>query len=44
MLKNIGLFVVAPVVGLAYFILFPFVGIGALSYISGKALYKKFAH
>jgi CheY-like chemotaxis protein len=37
-LKNIALFMVAPFVGLAYAMLFPFIGLGALAWIGGKEL------
>ena len=37
-LKNIALFMVAPFIGLAYAMLFPFIGLGALAWIGGKEL------
>ncbi|MBI4292680.1 MAG: response regulator [Betaproteobacteria bacterium] len=39
-LKNVALFFAAPFVGLAYILAFPFVGIGMLAWIGGKALMK----
>jgi len=38
--KNVALFFAAPFVGLAYILAFPFVGIGMLAWIGGKALMK----
>ena len=38
--KNIALFLAAPFVGLAYIIVMPLVGIGALGYFAVKALWK----
>lgn len=37
-IKNIALFMVAPFIGLAYAMLFPFFAIGALAWMGGKAL------
>ncbi|RPJ45121.1 MAG: response regulator [Betaproteobacteria bacterium] len=39
-LKNVALFFAAPVVGLAYVLAFPFVGLGMVAWIGGKALTK----
>jgi len=36
--KNVALFFAAPFVGLAYIVLFPFVGIAMLAWIGGRAL------
>jgi CheY-like chemotaxis protein len=36
--KNVGLFFAAPFVGLAYILVFPFVGLGMLAWIGGRAL------
>lgn len=38
MLKNMALFLVAPFIGLLYAVLLPFVGLGMLAWIGGKAL------
>lgn len=37
-LKNIALFLVAPVIGLAYAVLFPFIALGMLAWHAGAAL------
>ncbi|MDO8742693.1 MAG: hypothetical protein Q7J45_04160, partial [bacterium] len=37
-LKKVGLFLVAPFIGLLYAVLLPFVGLGALAYMAFKAL------
>lgn len=42
-IKNIALFFAAPFIGLAYLLAFPFVGIGMLAWMSGKALMKRSA-
>ena len=39
-LKNIALFAAAPFIGLVYAMLLPFVGLGMLAVIGGKALVK----
>jgi hypothetical protein len=39
--KNIALFVAAPFIGLVYAMLLPFVGLGMLAVIGGKALVKE---
>jgi CheY-like chemotaxis protein len=39
-LKNVGLFFAAPFVGLAYIVALPFVGLGMLAWMGGKALMK----
>lgn len=39
-LKNVVLFFAAPFVGLAYILAFPFVGLGMVAWIGGKALMK----
>ena len=39
--KNVGLFFAAPFVGLAYILVFPFVGIAMLAWIGGRALLKR---
>jgi len=39
--KNVVLFLAAPFVGLAYIIVFPVIGMGALAWMGGKALMKK---
>ncbi len=36
--KNVALFVAAPFIGLAYVLVFPFVGIGMLGYVAYQAL------
>ena len=36
--KNVALFFAAPFVGLAYIVVFPFVGIAMLAWIGGRAL------
>ncbi len=36
-LKNIALFFAAPFIGLAYIVVFPFVGLGALAILAGRA-------
>ena len=36
--KNVALFFAAPFIGLAYIIAFPFVGLGMLAWLGGKAL------
>ena len=36
--KDIALFMVAPIIGLAYAMFFPFVALGLLVWITGKAL------
>ena len=41
MLKNMALFLSAPFVGLVYAVLLPFVGLGMLAWIGGKALVKQ---
>jgi hypothetical protein len=38
MLKNMALFLMAPFIGLLYAVLLPFVGLGMLAWIGGKAL------
>jgi hypothetical protein len=38
--KNVLLFLAAPFVGLAYLMAFPFVGLGMLAYVAGKAVMK----
>ena len=38
-LKNIFLFALAPFIGLAYIIAMPFVGLGVLAYLLGKAMW-----
>ncbi len=40
LVKNIALFIAAPFVGLAYILVFPFVGLGMLAWIGTKALMK----
>jgi hypothetical protein len=40
-LKNVGLFLAAPFVGLAYAIAFPFVGAGVLLWHAAKALRRR---
>jgi CheY-like chemotaxis protein len=37
--RNVGLFLAAPFIGLAYVIVFPFVGLGMLVWHGGKALF-----
>ncbi|MGA2568873.1 MAG: hypothetical protein ABSF41_18860 [Pseudolabrys sp.] len=37
-LKNVGLAVAAPVLGLAYIVLFPFIGLAAVAWIGGRAV------
>ena len=39
-IRNVALFVAAPFIGLAYVVLFPFVGLGLLGYLTYKALTK----
>jgi CheY-like chemotaxis protein len=39
-LKNVALFMVAPFIGLAYAMLFPFIGLGAIAWFGGKELVK----
>jgi CheY-like chemotaxis protein len=39
MLKNMALFLSAPFIGLLYAVLLPFVGLGMLAWIGGRALY-----
>ena len=41
MLKNMALFLSAPFVGLVYAVLLPFVGLGMLAWIGGKAFVKQ---
>jgi CheY-like chemotaxis protein len=36
--KNVGLFIAAPFIGLAYVLVFPFVGLGMLGYVAYQAL------
>ena len=36
--KNVGLFIAAPFIGLAYVVAFPFIGIGLLGWIAVKSL------
>jgi CheY-like chemotaxis protein len=36
--KNVGLFIAAPFIGLAYIIAFPFIGLGMLAWMAVKAL------
>jgi hypothetical protein len=38
--KNVGLLISAPFIGLAYAVALPFVGIGMLLYVGGKAAFK----
>ena len=40
-LKNIALFIAAPFVGLAYILVFPFVGLGMLAWMGVQALMKR---
>ena len=40
-LKNIALFFAAPFIGLAYMLIFPFVGLGMLAAMGGKELMKR---
>jgi CheY-like chemotaxis protein len=42
-LKNIALFFAAPFIGLAYMVLFPFVGLGLMAVLAGRAAAAKFA-
>ena len=42
LLKNIALFLAAPFIGLAYVVAMPFVGVGMLAWMGGKALATKF--
>ena len=37
-LKNVALFFAAPFIGLAYILAFPFVGLGLLAWLAGKAM------
>ena len=39
--KNVGLFLAAPFIGLAYVVALPFVGIGMVAWIGAKALLKR---
>ena len=39
--KNIALFLASPFIGLAYIAAMPFVALGALAYIAGKAFFNK---
>jgi len=39
--KNIALFVVAPFIGLAYAVAFPFVAVGMIAWYGARALAKK---
>ena len=36
--KNVGMFIIAPFIGLAYVLAFPFIGLGMLTWIGAKAL------
>jgi hypothetical protein len=38
--KNVGLFIAAPFIGLAYAMLLPFVGLGMLVWFAARALVK----
>jgi len=40
-IKNIALFLAAPFIGLAYAVMLPFVGIGMLAWLGGRALMTK---
>ena len=40
-IKNVALFFAAPFIGLAYILAFPFVGLGMLAWMGGKALMKR---
>ena len=37
-LKNVGMVVAAPVLGLAYVVFFPFIGLAALAWMGGRAV------
>ena len=37
-LKNIGMVIAAPVIGLVYVLLFPFIGLALLLWMAGKAV------
>jgi len=37
-LKNVGIAVAAPVLGLAYVVFFPFIGLAALAWMGGRAV------
>jgi hypothetical protein len=41
MLKNMALFLSAPFIGLLYAVLMPFVGLGMLAWLGGKALMER---
>jgi CheY-like chemotaxis protein len=39
--KNVGLFIAAPFIGLAYVVAFPFIGLGLLGWIAVKSLLRR---